>query len=316
MWNGYHLLGIENLSEDQIQRILDTAESYCDHTIPLKDHQLKLQGKTVMALFIEASTRTRISFELAAKGLGAHFLSFNSSFSSFTKGESLLDTIKNLEALNVQMIILRHPSEGAPHFLASHTKMSIVNAGDGMHGHPTQALLDAFIIRRKKGRLDGLTVAICGDILHSRVARSDAMLLSRMGVRVRLCGPRNLLPKKADRLGPHIEIYDNLTSAIQGADVIMMLRVQAERIQDQAVLSLQDYGRAFCLTPFHLQHAKPDVIVMHPGPVQFGVELDREVIHGPHSVILEQTKAGIGVRMAVLAMVADARKEMSLLSVH
>jgi aspartate carbamoyltransferase catalytic subunit len=226
--------------------------------------------------------------------------------SSVTKGETLLDTVRNLEALRADAIVLRHPASGAPDFVSAHGRASIVNAGDGAHEHPTQALLDAFTIRRTGKRFEGLVVAICGDILHSRVARSNALLLGALGAKVRLCGPRTLMPRAAEALGPTVRTFARVQDAVDGADVVMTLRIQTERLAGAMIASTREYARTFGLNARVMEHAKPDAIVMHPGPINRGVEIDSSLADGPQSVILDQVKAGIAVRMAVLELVIGA----------
>ncbi|MCL2450212.1 MAG: aspartate carbamoyltransferase catalytic subunit, partial [Polyangiaceae bacterium] len=243
------------------------------------------------------------SFEVAGKRLGADVVNVSPQNSSVTKGETLLDTVRNLEALRADAIVLRHPASGAADFVAGFTRASIVNAGDGAHEHPTQALLDGFTIRRHKGRLGGLIVAICGDILHSRVARSNALLLGALGAEVRLCGPKTLLPRAAESLGPTVKTFRTIDAAIEGCDVVMMLRIQTERLSGAMIPSTREYARTFGLSARLLERAAPDAIVMHPGPINRGVEIDPRVADGPRSVILEQVEAGVAVRMAVLARV-------------
>jgi aspartate carbamoyltransferase catalytic subunit len=265
-----------------------------------------LHGRTIVNIFFESSTRTRTSFEVAGKRLGADVINVALQTSSVTKGETLLDTLRNLEALRADAIVLRHAASGAPHFVASATRSSIVNAGDGAHEHPTQALLDAFTIRRKKGRLAGLVVTISGDVLHSRVARSNSLLLGALGAEVRLCGPRTLMPRHAEALGPTVRAFENLDRALDGADVVMMLRIQTERLAGAMIASTREYARTFGLSARALTRAKPDAIVMHPGPINRGVEIDPRVADGPQSVILDQVEAGVAVRMAVLERVIAA----------
>jgi aspartate carbamoyltransferase catalytic subunit len=226
-----------------------------------------------------------------------------------TKGETLLDTVRNLEALRADAIVLRHPSSGSPDFVARHVRTSIVNAGDGSHEHPTQGLLDAFTIRREKGRIEGLAVAICGDILHSRVARSNALLLGALGAEVRLCGPRTLMPRDAEGLGPTVKLHDRLEIAVEGADVVMMPRIQNERLAGAMIASPREYARTFGLNERILARAKPDAIVMHPGPINRGVEIDPRIADGDRSVILDQVEGGVAVRMAVLERVVAAGDE-------
>jgi len=265
-----------------------------------------LHGRTVINVFFESSTRTRTSFEVAGKRLGADVVNVGAQSSSVTKGETLLDTVRNLEALRADAIVLRHPASGAAAFVAEHTRASIVNAGDGSHEHPTQALLDAFTMRRKKGRISGLVVAICGDILHSRVARSNALLLGSLGAEVRLCGPRTLLPREAQALGPTVRIFDHIDAAVRDADVVMMLRIQTERLAGAMIASNREYARTFGLSPRVLALAKRDALVMHPGPINRGVEIDPRIADGAQSVILDQVEAGVAVRMAVLERVVAA----------
>ena len=297
-----HLLGIEPLDPDEITLILDTAEALAD--IATRDIKKvpALRGKTVVNFFVEASTRTRSSFELAEKRLSADALNFSTASSSLVKGESLLDTARNLEAMHPDFIVIRHSEPGAPHFLAQYCRSSIVNAGDGAHEHPTQALLDGFTIRRRKGKLAGLRVAIVGDILHSRVARSNAWLLTRMGADVTLCGPPTLLPREIERLG--CRATHRMNEAVEGADVVMMLRIQFERMQAGFFPTLREYANLYGLDAARLERAAPGAIVMHPGPINRGVEISSDVADGNASVILEQVTNGIAVRMAVLYLLA------------
>jgi aspartate carbamoyltransferase catalytic subunit len=263
-----------------------------------------LRGKTVINVFFEASTRTRTSFELAGKRLSADVVNIAASASSTSKGETLRDTILTLDAMHADVIVMRHRASGAPHHVAKHTRAAVINAGDGMHEHPTQALLDAFTIRQHKGKnLAGLRVAICGDIVHSRVARSSAMLLQLLGAQVRLTGPRTLLPHRADSFG--CDVYDRLEPAIEGADVVMMLRIQRERLGAQLIPSLREYARVFGLNRKRLELAQPNAIVMHPGPLNRGVEIADDVADGAPSVILNQVESGVAVRMAVLYLCAS-----------
>ena len=261
-----------------------------------------LRGKTVVNFFVEPSTRTRSSFELAEKRLSADSLNFSTSTSSLVKGETLLDTAKNLEAMAPDFIVIRHSEPGAPHFLARHCRSSIINAGDGAHEHPTQALLDAFTILKHKKRLAKLRVAIVGDILHSRVARSNVLLLGKMGAEVTVSGPPTLLPRGVEKLGCRATY--RMEEAVEGADVVMMLRVQLERMQAGFFPTLREYGRFYGLDERKLRLAKPDAIVMHPGPINRGVEIIGDVADGAASVILEQVTNGVAVRMAVLYLLA------------
>jgi aspartate carbamoyltransferase catalytic subunit len=315
VWTHRHLLGIEGLSAADITYVLDRAEE----TWKLSQQDVKkgasLRGKTVVNLFFESSTRTRTSFEIAGKRLGADVVNVTASVSSVTKGETLLDTVKNIEAMRADAIVVRHSTSGAPHFISSRTRASIVNAGDGAHEHPTQALLDAFTIRRHARRLDGLTVAICGDITHSRVARSNAILLGTMGSDVRLCAPRTLMPPAAETLGARVRVVARIEDAVAGADVVMMLRVQNERLAGAMLSTTREYSKTFGLNARVLAGAKKDAIVMHPGPINRGVELDPAIADGPRSAVLEQVEAGVAVRMAVLELVllgdASAPKAIS-----
>ena len=305
-WTHRHLLGIAQLSRDDILHVLEGADRWFDTARDDVKNTRVLHGRTVVNVFFESSTRTRTSFEVAGKRLGADVVNIALQTSSVTKGETLLDTVRNLEALRADAIVLRHAASGAPHFVASSIRASIVNAGDGAHEHPTQALLDAFTIRRKKGRLAGLVVAISGDVLHSRVARSNALLLGALGAEVRLCGPRTLMPRRAEALGPTVKAFENLDRALDGADVVMMLRIQTERLAGAMIASTREYARTFGLGARALARAKPDAIVMHPGPINRGVEIDPRVADGPQSVILDQVEAGVAVRMAVLERVIAA----------
>jgi aspartate carbamoyltransferase catalytic subunit len=297
-----HLLGIEPLESEEIRLILDTAESFLEiSTRPIKKVPT-LRGRTIVNLFMEPSTRTRSSFEIAQKRLSADSLNLSSSTSSVTKGESLIDTARNLEAMAPDMIILRHPAAGAAHLLARVCRSSIVNAGDGAHEHPTQALLDAFTMRQKKGRIQGLEVAIIGDLLHSRVLRSNVFLLRKLGARVRASGPPTLVPPGLNRLG--VEVKTRIEEALEGADVVMMLRVQKERMMHGAFPSLREYFNLYGLTEARMRRAKHDAIVMHPGPMNRGVEIAPEVADGSTSVILDQVTNGVAVRMAVLYLLS------------
>jgi aspartate carbamoyltransferase catalytic subunit len=300
-----HLLGIADLSTAEITQILDLADTFAEiNTRPIKKVPT-LRGKTVINLFLEASTRTRTSFEIAAKRLSADAVNISGSTSSTTKGETLLDTAKNLQAMAPDVIVLRHASSGAPHFIAQHVDAAVINAGDGTHEHPTQALLDCATIRKHKGRgperksVEGLTVAIVGDIAHSRVARSDILALSRLGARVRVAGPRTMLPVGIDEMGA--EVFERVEPALAGADVVIMLRIQLERLHGAGLFpNTREYSRYFGLGPRLAATLKPDAIVMHPGPINRGVELDPAVADGERSVILDQVTYGVAVRMALL----------------
>jgi aspartate carbamoyltransferase catalytic subunit len=295
------LLGIRNLSADEIIGILDTAETFTE----INSREIKkvptLRGKTVINLFFENSTRTRTSFELAAKRLSADAVNISVSTSSVTKGETLIDTALNLDAMSPDCIVVRHGSAGVPHQLAKHSKAAIINAGDGANEHPTQALLDAMTIRERKGEIAGLNVAIIGDILHSRVARSNIHLLTKLGAKIRVAGPKPLVPPDFQHLvEKDLVVVDHIEDAIEGADVVMILRIQSER-QDSAFFpTLREYAIHYGLTEKRLDLAKPDAIVLHPGPMNRGIEISSEVADGSRSLILDQVKYGVAVRMAVL----------------
>lgn len=300
-WHRKHLLDIESLTAEEITTVLDTAKAFK----AVGERAIKkvpaLRGKTVVNLFIEPSTRTRISFELAAIRLSADVINFTAEASSLRKGETLKDTARNLEALNADTIIIRHSATGAPHFLARFLKGSVVNAGDGAHEHPTQALLDTFTIREKKGRIAGLNVTILGDVLYSRVARSNIWALLKLGANVTLCGPSTLVPRVFEQLGCKVT-YD-VEEAIGNADIINLLRIQHERQRKTMFPSLGEYTTLFGLTQARLLRTKPDVLIMHPGPINRGVEIDSDIADCGRSVILEQVTNGLAVRMAVLFLV-------------
>ena len=304
-----HLLGIADLDPSEIELVLETSVAMKEiGTRPIKKVPT-LRGRTIINLFFEPSTRTRMSFELAEKRLSADTLGMTTTGSSVTKGETLGDTARTLEAMAPDMIVMRHGASGAPHQLARICRASIINAGDGMHEHPTQALLDALTILERKGRLAGLQVAIIGDLAHSRVLRSNVLLLTRMGANVRACGPATLVPPGLDRLGVHVTT--SIDEAVEGADVVMMLRVQHERMSGLFLPSVREYFTFFGLTATRLERAAPDVIVMHPGPMNRGVEIDSEVADGPWSVILDQVANGVAVRMAVLYLLAGGRSALA-----
>jgi aspartate carbamoyltransferase catalytic subunit len=301
------LLGIADLSPAEISLVLDTAEAMKEiGSRPIKKVPA-LRGKTVVNLFFEPSTRTRTSFEIAEKRLSADTLSIAVASSSVVKGETLADTALNLEAMSPDMIVLRHSSSGACHLLARICRSAIVNAGDGMHEHPTQALLDAFTIRERKKRLGGLKVAIVGDLLHSRVMRSNIHLLTKMGAHVWVCGPPTLMPTDIARFG--VRSTSAIEEAVQDADVIMLLRIQLERMEGAYFPSLREYFSVFGMTEARLRLARPDVIIMHPGPMNRGVEIASEVADGPYSVILDQVGNGVAVRMAVLHLLATGSED-------
>jgi aspartate carbamoyltransferase catalytic subunit len=301
-----HLLGIAGLEPDEIELVLDTALAMKEIGTRAIKKVPTLRGRTVVNLFFEASTRTRLSFELAEKRLSADTLGVTTTGSSVTKGETLVDTARTLEAMAPDVIVLRHESSGAPHHLARVCKASIVNAGDGMHEHPTQALLDAFTMIERKGRLNGLRVSIVGDLVHSRVLRSNVLLLTRMGAVVTAAGPATLLPLGLDRLGVRVET--SIDAAVDGADVVMMLRVQHERMRGLFLPSVREYFTLYGLTPERMARAAPGAIVMHPGPMNRGVEIDSLVADGPWSVILDQVANGVAVRMAVLYLLAGVEE--------
>ncbi|MDY6909892.1 MAG: aspartate carbamoyltransferase catalytic subunit [Thermodesulfobacteriota bacterium] len=292
------LLGIRELEASEIEHILQTAESFKEVNMRSIKKVPTLRGKTVVHLFYEPSTRTRTSFDIAAKRLSADTFSIAASTSSMVKGETFLDTVKNLEAMKPDVLIVRHSASGAPHRIAARTSASVINAGDGMHEHPSQALLDMLTIRQHAGRLEGLTVLIVGDLAHSRVARSNIWGFTRMGSRVVVCGPPTLIPPHMDRMGA--EVHDRLQEVIPEADVIMVLRLQKER-QDQMLLpSLREYAVYYGIDRDKLRHARKDVLIMHPGPMNRGVEISPDVADGPSSLILDQVTNGVAVRMALL----------------
>jgi len=300
------MLGIRDLSREEIVLILDTAESFKE----ISDRTIKkvptLRGKTVITLFFEASTRTRTSFEIAAKRLSADTINISASASSVVKGETLIDTARNLESMHPDIIVIRHSAAGAAHILAGLLEQSIINAGDGAHEHPTQALLDMLTIREKKGKIEGLRVAIVGDIAHSRVARSNIYGLTKMGAQVVVCGPAMMIPRDIERMG--VTVRRTMNDAIRDADVVMMLRMQLERQQENLFPSLREYAQQFSLNRDNIKRAKDDVIVMHPGPINRGVEITPEIADGPHSVILEQVTNGVAVRMALLYLLSGGSK--------
>ncbi|MGZ5492986.1 MAG: aspartate carbamoyltransferase catalytic subunit [Thermoanaerobaculia bacterium] len=296
------LLGIETLTPEEITLILDTAEGFKEVSERPVKKVPALRGQLVINLFMEPSTRTRVSFEIAEKRLSADTLNFTASGSSVEKGETLIDTAQNLMAMHPDMIVMRHKHPGSPKMLADRLPASVINAGDGAHEHPTQALLDAFTIRERLGRLKGVNVSIIGDIAHSRVVRSNIHLLTKMKANVTLAAPATLMPVEIERMG--VRVVNTLDEALEGADVVMMLRIQFERQGKLSFPSLREYYNTFGLTPERLRRAKPGVIVMHPGPMNRGVEIASDVADGPYSVILEQVTNGVAVRMAVLYLLA------------
>ena len=301
-----HLLGIRDLSPPEIKLLLDRADAAVAISRRHEKKTSALRGRTQINLFYEASTRTQSSFELAGKRLGADVMNMSVASSSVKKGETLIDTAMTLNAMRPDILIIRHASAGAAALLAQKVGCSVVNAGDGTHEHPTQALLDALTIRRAKGRLSGLTVAICGDILHSRVARSNILLLNAMGAFVRVAAPSTLLPAGIERMS--VEIFPSMADALSGADVVMMLRLQRERMSGAFVPSVREYFRYFGLDADKLRAAKPDALVMHPGPMNRGVEIASEIADGPQSAIQEQVEMGVAVRMAVMEALLDPRR--------
>ncbi|NIP31558.1 MAG: aspartate carbamoyltransferase catalytic subunit [Candidatus Dadabacteria bacterium] len=306
-FNKKHILSLNDLSSDEIETILDTAESMKEVSTRDVKKVPALKGITVVNLFFEPSTRTRSSFEIAEKRLSADVLNFSASQSSIVKGESLVDTAKNLEAMGASIIVIRHAMSGAPSVIAREINASIINAGDGSHEHPSQALLDMFTIREIKGSLDGLNVLIVGDILNSRVARSNIFGLLKLGANVRIVGPGSLVPKYFSSLG--VKIFYSLEDSLKDVDVVIMLRIQGERESLKYFPSLREYSRFYGLSKDKLKNAKKDVIVMHPGPINRGVELTSEIADDPNAVILDQVSNGIAIRMAMLYLVASGANE-------
>jgi len=296
------ILGMKDLSVGEIELILETAESFMEVSTREIKKVPTLRGKTVINLFFEPSTRTRTSFEIAAKRLSADAVNISSTTSSAVKGETLIDTARNLEAMNPDIIVIRHSCSGAPQMLAGLVKQSIINAGDGAHEHPTQALLDMLTIRQKKGRIAGLRVAIIGDIAHSRVARSNIYGLTKMGASVTVAGPSIMMPRDIAEMG--VEVRYHMKEAVKNADIIMMLRIQLERQDINMFPSLREYANYYCLNQESLKWARDDVLVMHPGPINRGVEIAPDIADGPSSVILEQVTNGVAVRMALLYLLA------------
>ncbi len=305
-FNRKDILDIASLSAEEIMFILDTADKMKEISQRPVKKVPTLRGKTVILFFYEASTRTRTSFDIAAKRLSADSISLAASTSSISKGESLIDTAKNLEAMNADVIVIRHSASGAPNLLAKYLKASVVNAGDGTHAHPTQALLDMMTVREKKGRLKGLKIAIIGDIAHSRVARSDIAGFTKMGAEVVLAGPPTMMPKGVEALGA--KAFYDIDHAVEGADVVMMLRIQKERQKNFLFSTEREYARIYGLTPKRLKRAASDVIVMHPGPVNWGLEISPEFMEDSGSVILDQVENGVAVRMALLYLVSGGTK--------
>ncbi|MEM0899072.1 MAG: aspartate carbamoyltransferase catalytic subunit [Pseudomonadota bacterium] len=299
-----HLLGIEGLSAPDIELLIERAEAAVELSKTRDRKAAPLHGRTQINLFFEASTRTQASFEIAGKRLGADVLNMAVASSSVKKGETLIDTAMTLNAMHPDILVIRHPSAGAAALLSQKVGCSVVNAGDGAHEHPTQALLDALTIKRHKGKIGGLVVAICGDVLHSRVARSNIILLTKMGAKVRLVGPSTLIPESAQELG--VEVFSDMRLGLSGADVVMMLRLQRERMNAAFVPSVREYYRHFGLDDRSMRYAASDALVMHPGPMNRGVEISSDVADGPQSVIEEQVEMGVAVRMAVMQAVLEA----------
>ena len=293
-----HLLAIDDVSALEALALLDLAETYVEVSRQIDKRHAVLQGRTQVNLFFEASTRTQSSFEIAGKRLGADVMNMAVATSAVSKGETLLDTAMTINAMHPDFLVVRHPSSGAVELLAQKVSCAVINAGDGQHEHPTQALLDALTIRRRMGRLEGIVVAICGDVLHSRVARSNIHLLNKLGAQVRVVAPSTLLPSGIARFG--VDIHRNMTDGLAGADVVMMLRLQLERMSGAFVPSQREYYRFFGLSEDKLRYAKPGALVMHPGPMNRGIEIDSNVADGVQSVIREQVEMGVAVRMAVL----------------
>lgn len=304
-WTKKNLLDLQKLSKEEIGIILETAKSFKEVSARDVKKVPALRGKTVVMLFFEPSTRTRASFELAAKRLSADTINISASGSSLSKGESALDTARNIEAMNVDAIIVRHSSSGVPQILSENLNASVINAGDGCRAHPTQALLDMFTIREKLGTIKGLKIAIIGDIRHSRVARSNIWGLTKLGAEVTVCGPSTLIPYGIEHLGAKVNI--NIREVIKQSDVLMLLRIQKERQQEKFLPSIREYARQFGITKEKLKDAKKDVVIMHPGPTNRGVELSSEVADGRHSVILDQVTNGVAVRMAILYLLLGAK---------
>jgi len=304
---GKDLIGLEGLSADQLRLILDTAEPFKEVSERAIKKVPALRGKTIVNLFFEPSTRTRISFEFAEKRLSADTVNVASSGSSVSKGETLVDTARNLEAMRIDMVVIRHPSSGAAQFLGDRIGSNVINAGDGKHEHPTQGLLDLLTLRDRFGRIEGLKVAICGDVLHSRVARSNIWGLLKLGAEVALCGPATLIPRELVEVG--VQIIPRIDDAIAWADALNVLRLQLERMQAGFIPSLREYNRVFGVTKERLDRAGKEIVILHPGPMNRGVEIDSDVADGPYSVILPQVTNGVAIRMAVLYLLAGGAPE-------
>ena len=306
---GKDLLGLEPLTPEQIRLILDTAEPFKEISERAIKKVPALRGSTIVNLFFEASTRTRVSFEFAEKRLSADTVNVAASGSSVSKGETLVDTARNLEAMRIDMVVIRHSASGAAQFLAERIESNVINAGDGTHEHPTQGLLDLLTLRDRFGSLEGRRICICGDVLHSRVARSNLWGLKKLGAQVGVCGPRSLLPSAISDLG--VEVFDRIEAAIEWAEALNVLRLQLERMQAGYIPSLREYNRVFGVTRERLERAPRDLLILHPGPMNRGVEIDSDVADGPHSVILDQVTNGVAVRMAVLYLLAGGAPELA-----
>jgi aspartate carbamoyltransferase catalytic subunit len=306
---GKDLIGLEHLSAEQLQLILDTAVPFREISERAIKKVPTLRGMTIVNLFFEASTRTRVSFEFAEKRLSADTVNVASSGSSVQKGETLVDTARNLEAMRIDMVVIRHGASGAPKFLGERIESNVINAGDGTHEHPTQGLLDMLTLRDHLGGLQGKRVCICGDVLHSRVARSNIFGLQTMGAEVAVCGPRSLLPNAIDEMG--VTVFRRIEEAIEWAEALNVLRLQLERMQGGYIPSLREYNRVFGITSERLARAPREMLIMHPGPMNRGVEIDSDVADGPHSVILEQVTNGVAVRMAVLYLLSGGKAELA-----
>ncbi|MDP8212840.1 MAG: aspartate carbamoyltransferase catalytic subunit [Candidatus Zapsychrus exili] len=305
-WIKHDLLDLQNLSKEEIELILETAKSFKEVSSRDVKKVPALRGKTVVMLFFENSTRTRMSFELAAKRLSADTINIAISSSSLSKGETILDTARNIEAMNVDAIIVRHPTAGVPKILSENLGPSIINAGDGCRSHPTQALLDMFTIKEKLGKIEGLEVGIVGDIAHSRVARSNICGLNKLGAKVTVCGPATLIPSDIEKLG--VKVSHDVDEIIKNSDVIMLLRIQKERQEDKFLPSIREYAKVFGINKNRLKNAKKDLLIMHPGPTNRGVELSAEVADGEYSVILDQVTNGVAVRMAILYLLLGTKE--------
>jgi aspartate carbamoyltransferase catalytic subunit len=306
---GKDLLGLEPLSADQIRLILDTAEPFKEISERAIKKVPALRGQTIVNLFFESSTRTRISFEFAEKRLSADTVNVTASGSSVLKGETLVDTARNLEAMRIDMVVIRHSASGAAQFLAERIESNVINAGDGTHEHPTQGLLDLLTLRDHFGTIEGKRVCICGDVLHSRVARSNIWGLKKLGAEVAVCGPRSLLPNAIEEFG--VTVFDRIDEAIEWADALNVLRLQLERMTAGYIPSSREYNRVFGVSRERLERAGRDILIMHPGPMNRGVEIDSDVADGPHSVILDQVTNGVAVRMAVLYLLAGGKPELA-----